>query len=161
MNVLVHSFTDLDWDGIGYNIIAGIVQGFKSGWGKLQQTAENTVNSLMKIFTDGFDIHSPSKVFEEYGEMLDKGIAIGIDSGASLDATADLARNINSDFVSSFDSDYNSGDEQLLVLMAEQNDLLWQILNKNYGRSDNEIFKSVQKSAKNYMRQTGSYAFGR
>ena len=98
LNSLIHSFTDIDWDGIGFNIIDGIVQGFKNGWTNLENTALNMVSSIKDVFTNGFDIHSPSRVFENYGEMIDEGLAIGISSGVSIDASEDLAEDVTSSF---------------------------------------------------------------
>lgn len=165
LNAIVHSFTDIDWDTIGFNMIDGVVQGFKSGWENLKNTAVNMANSLKDLFTNGFEIHSPSKVFRYYGEMIDEGLALGMESGESEFAAQELARNVNNEFknsVSLADADSEASDNQTMVeLLSEQNTLLWQILNKNYGRSDDEIFSSVQRGAKEYLRRTGSYAFGR
>lgn len=165
LNSLVHSFTDIDWDRIGQSVIDGIVQGFKKGWEKLKNTAINMVTSLKDLFTNGFEIHSPSKVFQYYGEMIDTGLAIGMRSGESASSSEDLAKNINNNFKGSlsapgYKSESNMDGQRMLELLSEQNDLLWQILNKNYGRSDNELFQTVQRSAKDYSRKTGKYAFG-
>lgn len=165
LNKIVHSFTDIDWKTIGCNIIDGIVQGFKSGFETFKKTALESIDSIKNLFTNGFKIQSPSKVFRYYGEMMDEGLALGIDSGESELAAQELAQNVNSDFKNSIllsNSDSEASDNQTMVeLLSEQNTLLWQILNKNYGRSDDEIFNSVQKGAKEYLRRTGSYAFGR
>jgi phage-related protein len=98
LNSFIHSFEDIDWDGIGFNIIDGIIQGFKRGWENLKNTADNMVSSLKDIFTNGFDIHSPSRVFERYGEMIDEGLAIGVSSGESTKAMQDVTSNLNSAF---------------------------------------------------------------
>lgn len=101
LNAIVHSFTDIDWDTIGFNMIDGVVQGFKKGWEKLKETATNMVNSLKDLFTKGFDIHSPSRVFENYGEMIDEGLAIGIDAGRSIKAMKDMSDNVSQSFTPS------------------------------------------------------------
>lgn len=98
LNSLIHSFTDNDWDEIGFDIIDGVVQGFKRGWENLKNAATNMVSSLKDIFTNGFDIHSPSKLFEHYGEMIDEGLALGVDSGASIKAMQDMTNNVNNAF---------------------------------------------------------------
>lgn len=164
ITAIIDAFIDVDWEGIGTRCIDGIVEGFKKSLNKVVDSAKKVGESIKTAFEKVMEIKSPSKVFKEYGEMLDKGLAIGIDSGDSIDATEQLARSINGEFTSTigdFNASSNTDDAQILNLLSEQNSLLWQILNKNYGRSDNELFKSVQKSAKEYTRQTGSYAFGR
>lgn len=162
LNKIVHSFTDIDWDTIGFNIIDGIVQGFKSGFENFKTAAMNSITTIKDLFTNGFKIQSPSKVFRYYGEMIDEGLALGMESGESEIAAQDLAQNVNNEFASSISNNHDSAssDNQALInILTEQNDLLWQILNKNYGRSDAEIFRTVRKESKGYLKQTGSYAF--
>lgn len=159
---IVHSFTDIDWEGVGTKCIEGIVSGFTKAVDKVKNTATNVAESIKKIFTDGFQIKSPSRVFRYYGEMIDEGLAIGLDSGESEVAAQELAQNVNDDFRNtlSYKNDSNSSDNQALInILTEQNDLLWQILNKNYARSDAEIFRTVRKESKGYLKQTGSFAF--
>ena len=162
INSIVHSFTDIDWKGVGINAVDGIVQGFKKSWNNLKDTAVNMVESLKDLFTNGLKIQSPSKVFRYYGEMIDEGLALGMESGESEIAAQDLAQNVNNEFASSISNNHDSAssDNQAMInILTEQNDLLWQILNKNYGRSDAEIFRTVRKESKGYLKQTGSYAF--
>lgn len=160
-----NAFIDIDWVGIADKCMDGLAQGFKKGVDRVKESARNAAESIGKVFTGEWQIKSPSRVFKEYGEMLDEGLAIGIESGESVDASVRLAKSINDDFrntVSAFGyNNTTSNNETMLDLLKEQNDLLWQILNKNYGRSDKEIFNVVQKGAKEYTRQTGSFAFGR
>lgn len=160
---IVSSFTDIDWDGLGERCIGGIVNGFKKGITNIVSTAKNVAQSVKNAFSGEMEIHSPSKVFEEYGEMIDKGLSIGMESGESVTTAEELATNVNNNFIDSISgasADYNSNENARMVeLMAEQNNLLWQILNKNYGRSDAEIFRTVRKESKGYLKQTGSYAF--
>ena len=122
LSAIVHSFTDIDWDTIGFNMIDGVVQGFKKGWEKLKETATNMVSSIKDIFTKGFDIHSPSRVFENYGEMIDEGLAIGIDAGKSVKAMKDMSTNITGAFTPSVAGAGGSGDIIIPVYLG--NDLL-------------------------------------
>lgn len=98
IEAIIHSFTDIDWAGIGMNILEGIAEGFTKGWTKVKDAATNTVNSIKTLFTDGLQIHSPSKLFEQYGEMIDEGLAIGIDSGQSVAAIKDMTENVSGAF---------------------------------------------------------------
>lgn len=56
------------------------------------------------------------------------------------------------------DAVYNTGATEI-ELLRQQNELLNQLLHKDMGISDKNIFKSVRKSASNYLRQTGKSAF--
>ena len=98
LNAIVESFTNIDWAGIGMKCLEGIADGFTKGWGKLKDSATNMVNGIKNIFTEGFDIHSPSRVFKQYGEMINEGLALGIDSGDSINAMENLSKNVSNAF---------------------------------------------------------------
>ena len=95
---IVHAFIDIDWAGIGKECLEGIAQGFEKNWEKVKGAVTNIAQGLKGIFTGELEIHSPSKVFEDYGQMIDEGLAIGISSGVSIDATAEMADNVTSSF---------------------------------------------------------------
>ena len=165
LNDIVTSFTDIDWAGIGMQCLEGIAQGFEKNWEKVKKSVTKVADGIKNLFTGEMSIHSPSKVFENYGEMIDKGLAIGIDSGMGESASKDLANKAKANFETSFDGNIltNSSDineAEMIKLLAKQNDLLWQILNKDYGRTDNEIFRTVRKKALEYNKTTGNLAFG-
>ena len=135
LNTLIHSFTDIDWESIGFNVIDGVVNGFKKGWENLKNAATNMVSSVKDIFTNGFDIHSPSKLFERYGEMIDEGLAIGIDSGQSVSAMRDMTENVNAAFTPAGAGGYGGdivmpiyiGNEPLTTIIVKATDLANQI----------------------------------
>ena len=47
----------------------------------------------------------------------------------------------------------------MLALMAQQIQLLQIIADKNFSIGDNEVFKSVQRSANSYIKMTGTEPF--
>ena len=95
---IVKSFTDIDWAGIGTMLTEGIANGIKNGFNKVKESVTNVADGIKNIFTGIFDIHSPSRLFEEYGEMIDEGLAIGIGSGLSADATKKMSNNVSESF---------------------------------------------------------------
>ena len=103
LNDIVYSFTDIDWKGIGMQCLEGIAKGFDKGMTKLAESAVKIVDNIKGIFTGELEIHSPSRIFEDYGQMIDEGLAIGISSGVSIDATEDLAEDVSSSFNPSVD----------------------------------------------------------
>ena len=62
----------------GKNIVQGLINGINQGI----ETAKKTVGGLAKAIIDKFttetDIHSPSKLFEQFGIYIDMGLANGI-----------------------------------------------------------------------------------
>ena len=164
IEAIIHAFTDIDWGGIAMRCLEGIANGFTKGVSKVVDSAKNVVDSIKNVFTNGLEIHSPSKLFEYYGDMIDKGLAAGIDDGQSVEATKDLSYNIGEAFNPNIGYVVKSGSDEatrkMVDLLTEQNNLLWQILNKNYGRTDDEIFSSVREKANWFFATTGNYAFG-
>lgn len=98
LNDIVYSFTDIDWAGIGVQCLEGIAKGFDKGMTKLAESCVKIVDNIKGIFTGNLEIHSPSKIFEDYGQMIDEGLALGISSGVSIDATEELAEDVSSSF---------------------------------------------------------------
>lgn len=98
LNGIVKSFTDIDWAGLGKMLTEGIANGIKDGFNKVKDSITNVANGIKNIFTNIFDIHSPSKLFEFYGEMIDEGLALGIGSGLSVNATKEMSDNISGSF---------------------------------------------------------------
>lgn len=103
LNDIVYSFTDIDWAGIGVQCLEGIAKGFDKGMTKLAESCVKIVDNIKGIFTGNLEIHSPSKIFEDYGQMIDEGLALGISSGVSIDATEELAEDVASGFNPSVD----------------------------------------------------------
>ena len=64
-----------------------------------------------------------------------------------------------STMVEAFNMANKGGSEQELALLQEQNDLLRQLLDKEFGISGDDIFRSVRNSARTYKKSTGNSAF--
>ncbi len=86
-------------DEVGANVALGVVEGMNQKAPAVKKASADTVDVVKKTFTgkDGFDIHSPSKWTEWVGEMLDEGLAEGIEKNTSAeDAAKKKAGNIKS-----------------------------------------------------------------
>lgn len=79
----------LEW---GANILDGIVNGITGKISSVIDSIGNVASAIKEKFTSLLGIHSPSRVFAEYGDWIDQGLAIGIkDSLNQVDkATQDL-----------------------------------------------------------------------
>lgn len=62
----------------GKNIWQGLVNGIKSGIETAKGAAANLAKAIIDKFTTDTEIHSPSALFERFGEFIDKGLANGI-----------------------------------------------------------------------------------
>ena len=62
----------------GKNIWQGLVKGIKSGIETAKGAAANLAKAIIDKFTTDTEIHSPSALFERFGEFIDQGLANGI-----------------------------------------------------------------------------------
>ena len=78
--------------GWGSSILDGVVSGIKSKVSAVVDSISGVAKKIKNKFTDLLGIHSPSRVFAEYGDWIDQGLAIGIKNSLSQvdKATQDL-----------------------------------------------------------------------
>lgn len=81
---IVDAFAQYDWLSIGVNILEGIKDGILSAVGAVIDAAKEAAGAIWDSITGFFDINSPSKRMAWVGEMLDKGLANGIDAYSGL-----------------------------------------------------------------------------
>lgn len=62
----------------GKSIWQGLVNGIKSGIETARGAAANLAKAIIDKFTTDTEIHSPSALFERFGEFIDQGLANGI-----------------------------------------------------------------------------------
>ena len=68
-----------DWQGLGGDILRGLVAGITDGIGAVIDAAKDAAGKIKNAFTEFFDIHSPSRVMkDEVGRQITAGIAEGI-----------------------------------------------------------------------------------
>lgn len=84
IKAIVDTFGQFDWLSIGVNILEGIGQGILSAIGSVVDAAVSAAESIWDSITGFFDMHSPSRRMMWVGEMLDKGLANGIDAYSGL-----------------------------------------------------------------------------
>ena len=75
---MVERITEVDWLDIGKSIVTGLIDGIKGlfDWALGQVTG--FFGGIVDGVKDFLGIHSPSKVFAEFGEMVDRGFAKGV-----------------------------------------------------------------------------------
>lgn len=72
----------------GKNVWQGLVKGIQSGISNATGAAANLAKAVINKFTTETDIHSPSKLFEQFGIYIDQGLANGITSAIPYVSTA-------------------------------------------------------------------------
>lgn len=64
----------------GKNIVQGLIDGINNGIENAKKTVGGLAKAIIDKFTTETDIHSPSKLFEQFGIYIDQGLANGITS---------------------------------------------------------------------------------
>lgn len=72
----------------GKNVWQGLVKGIQSGISNATGAAANLAKAVIDKFTTETDIHSPSKLFEQFGIYIDQGLANGITAAVSYVTTS-------------------------------------------------------------------------
>ncbi len=72
----------------GKNVWQGLVKGIQSGISNATGAAANLAKAIIDKFTTETDIHSPSKLFEQFGIYIDQGLANGIAAAVPYVSTA-------------------------------------------------------------------------
>ena len=85
VNNIVSAFSNIKekFLTIGSNIVAGIKQGISNAWNNLKAWLEGLFGDLIGVAKRILGIHSPSRVFKYIGEMITKGLAVGIEQGTN------------------------------------------------------------------------------
>ena len=65
---------------VGYNAGIGLANGLSSSAGAIYSTANTIANNVARTIQSALDIHSPSKITTWMGEMLGKGLGLGMQS---------------------------------------------------------------------------------
>ena len=67
------------WAEVGVNIVAGIWKGLSNSTGWIKNKIKEWVGNVLDFFKELFGIHSPSTVFEGYGEYMVEGLTLGVE----------------------------------------------------------------------------------
>lgn len=70
------------WENLGYNIVRGIADGITKFGAWVKNAIMNLANEAWESIKAFFGIESPSKLMKWAGQMIDEGLAQGIDDGS-------------------------------------------------------------------------------
>lgn len=106
ISAIWNALKGVNWRDLGKQVIDGLINGLKSMLSSLKDTAKEVADSIKNKFKDIMGIHSPSKVFFEYGRFTDQGFANGIIQNADVIEQAYTTVGFNTPDMSSSVSDY-------------------------------------------------------
>lgn len=81
MFAIIDAFSSQDWGQLGRDIISGLINGLKSMLSNLWSVVKDIASGVAEKFAEKLKIHSPSRLFMQYGKYTDEGYAIGIAKG--------------------------------------------------------------------------------
>jgi phage-related minor tail protein len=89
---IVSTLKSINLRSIGSNMIQGLIGGIQSKAAAVKAKITDLANSIKSKMKSMMDIHSPSRVFREFGGYIGEGLAIGIDKSKKmvLDSTEAL-----------------------------------------------------------------------
>lgn len=110
INSIVTSFWDIDWEGVGKDVVNRIIDGLASMGGVLWDAAKNLARKALDSMLSFFDIHSPSKkVRDQVGKPIALGMAEGMEDAPGIDtASKELSKRALSSLTA--DVNYNLPD---------------------------------------------------
>lgn len=118
---------------LGKFIWDGLINGLKDAWSTVTNGIKNFTDGFVNGFKDALGIHSPSKLFEQFGIYIDQGLANGITAALPyveqamtnlanavqqkgnemIDYGADVANGFVDNMVNTFDAKWNEIDNGL------------------------------------------------
>lgn len=84
-----------DFEECGKNLMLGLERGITAGMYAATYATGVSADSIYNVYPRKFGIHSPSTVFEEFGNYLMEGLSIGVKNGTS-DAEKTMESSANS-----------------------------------------------------------------
>ena len=112
-----------DFGSLGQEIPNGVKEGIEGGAGAAGTAMIDMADKTKDAFKSSMDIHSPSRVFNEYGGFITTGLAEGVDEGANqpVNAMQSLSGEIRTPFNSLYSDFTYVGDMAMAGLNAGLN----------------------------------------
>ena len=83
-----NTFSNVDWGSIGHNLIEGIADGIRNAAGWIIDAARDAAQSAFDAACSWLGINSPATKGIYIGEMLDKGVALGVEDNMGIAESA-------------------------------------------------------------------------
>lgn len=83
INPALNWLRQIDMLGIGKHLIDGLIGGITAKWNELKSTIKAVADGAANWFKNHLGIHSPSRVFMDFGRNIADGLSMGISRGMS------------------------------------------------------------------------------
>lgn len=80
LSAIKSAFDNFSLSDIGKNIVQGLIDGINKGIENAKKTVGGLAKAIIDKFTTDTEIHSPSALFERFGEFIDQGLANGVNA---------------------------------------------------------------------------------
>lgn len=123
---------------IGRQLISGLWSGIEDSIGWLKSKASGLIDSFKGVFTDGFDIHSPSRWFASIGQYMMDGLAVGLmdSAGEVMETVEDIVGEVKTRF---------SAMQDIFTTRQDISDLEYQLWEGGEGRNATEAEKYLKQ----------------
>lgn len=169
IETFVTAFGEYDWATLGNNIVQGIINGLKNMVDSLVEAVQELASWIWDGICDFFGIASPAKLLVWAGEMLDEGLAKGINDNADLvdDAISDLNERASAELTlapeyGEVNASAMTTDEKLdtlLNLLTEYLPMMGQNVSVTLEGDAEGLFNAVRAQNKIYTKMNGESAF--
>lgn len=89
-------FSDVDWGGIGRNILQGIADGLRANVDRVLAPIRDISNQVMGGFQGFWNMHSPSRLAaDKIGKPIVEGIGLGLEDTAGLGKMLDASLGVD------------------------------------------------------------------
>ncbi|MCF0128636.1 MAG: hypothetical protein HUJ70_08690 [Pseudobutyrivibrio sp.] len=160
MKNVINAILKIDWKSVGGDIVNGLIAGIKALGNAFINAIVEMAKAAWSGIKDFFKISSPSKLMKYAGEMIDIGLAEGVEQNqdvvvkASTDVSYALSGSITPKAVS-IGSDVNGSANDLARALSQ----LGIGVKVEIAPDDRALFKVVQEQSKIYKNTTGRSAF--
>lgn len=84
ISAITTTFGQYDWGSIGHDILEGVKNGILNAVSGVVEAAKEAASAIWNTVKSFFDIGSPSRLMAYAGQMIDEGLAGGIEKNADL-----------------------------------------------------------------------------
>lgn len=150
-------FKNINLFDIGKNIIQGLINGIKNMATKVVDSVKGVVNGAIEGAKNLLGIHSPSRVFMEFGEYSGEGFINGINE--MKDSVAKAGQSMANASLPNIKAPNlrNSFDDKEIILYTTNNSYLDSKLIAN--ETTKQVVKNIGKSTNNYRVGKGGLGF--
>lgn len=153
---------------LGSNLVDGLTGGIKNKWNELKSTISDLTDGVTGWFKEALGIHSPSRVFAQYGDFTVEGFQLGIErnSNKALRSMSEFSNQISEKGLSnitidkrppilassSYTSTHPASQPQIFITINATPKMNEQELANKVGQEVGRYFRAQQNNYRNSYR---------